>query len=52
MCSPAGQEEFFTRIGVPVDGRTTPPPEADEAQKKEFQGKAKALALEYRNELL
>ena len=52
MCSPAGQEEFFTRVGVPVGGRTTPPPEPDEEQKKEFKAKAKALAPEYRTELL
>jgi len=52
MCSPAGQEEFFMRVGVPVDGRTTQPPEPNDVQKKEFQSKAKALALQYRNELL
>src|SRR5271157_3255338 len=29
ICSPAGQEEFFLEIGVPVATRTTPPPELD-----------------------
>ena len=31
ICSPAGQEEFFLEIGVPVATRTTPPPELDPA---------------------
>jgi quercetin dioxygenase-like cupin family protein len=26
LCSPAGQEEFFREVGVPVATRTTPPP--------------------------
>lgn len=52
MCSPAGQEEFFARVGVPVESRTTPPPKPDEKQQKEFQAKAEALAPEYRTELL
>jgi quercetin dioxygenase-like cupin family protein len=31
ICSPAGQEEFFLEVGVPVPTRTTPPPKLDEA---------------------
>jgi quercetin dioxygenase-like cupin family protein len=31
ICSPAGQEEFFLELGVPVATRTTPPPQLDEA---------------------
>src|SRR5919112_5010757 len=31
VCSPAGQEEFFLTVGVPVDGRTTAPPEPSSA---------------------
>ena len=52
ICSPAGQEEFFMRVGIPVATRTTPPPRLDEAAKAEFMAKAEALAPTYRTELL
>jgi quercetin dioxygenase-like cupin family protein len=52
ICAPAGQEEFFEQVGVRVTGRTTPPPELDEASQAAFQAKAKALAPKYRTELL
>jgi quercetin dioxygenase-like cupin family protein len=52
MCSPAGQEEFFMAVGVPVASRTEPPPELDEAAQQAFQAKAQALAPKYRTELL
>jgi len=51
-CSPAGQEEFFAEVGVPVATRTTPPPKLDEAAQKAFIGKAMLLAPRYRTELL
>jgi quercetin dioxygenase-like cupin family protein len=52
ICSPAGQEEFFAELGVPVATRTTAPPKlAPEAQAK-FRAKAEALAPKYRTELL
>lgn len=52
MCSPAGQEEFFLKLGVPVKGRTEPPPKQDEAEQAAFKAKAEALAPQYRTELL
>jgi len=52
LCSPAGQEEFFREVGVPVATRTTPPPRLDEAAQAAFVAKAKALAPKYRTELL
>jgi quercetin dioxygenase-like cupin family protein len=52
ICSPAGQEKFFAAVGVPVDSRTTPPPELNEKQMGEFIEKAMALAPKYRTELL
>ena len=52
ICSPAGQEEFFLEIGVPVANRTTAPPKLDEAAQAEFKAKASALAPKYRNEFL
>jgi quercetin dioxygenase-like cupin family protein len=52
LCSPAGQEEFFEQVGVPVAHRTEPPPPLDEAATSAFIGKAIALAPLYRTELL
>jgi mannose-6-phosphate isomerase-like protein (cupin superfamily) len=52
ICAPAGQENFFVEIGVPVTSRTAPPPKLDEAGQAEFRRKAEALAGKYRTELL
>ncbi len=52
VCSPAGQEEFFLAVGVPVDGRTAAPPELDEAAQAAFVARSQELALRYRTELL
>jgi quercetin dioxygenase-like cupin family protein len=52
ICSPAGQEEFFLEVGVPIATRTTPPPKLDDAAQAEFRAKAAALALKYRTEFL
>lgn len=51
-CSPAGQENFFLEVGVPVATRTTPPPMLDEAGQAAFIAKAKSLATKYRTEFL
>ena len=52
VCSPAGQEEFFAQLGVPVATRTTPPPKLDDKAQSEFREKAEVLAPKYRTELL
>ena len=52
ICSPAGNDRFFQKIGVPVPTRTTPPPKLDEKQMAEFLEKAKAIAPKYHTELL
>jgi len=52
ICSPAGQEQLFVEVGVPVATRTTPPPELDAKQQVEFRRKTVALAPKYRTELL
>ncbi len=52
LCSPAGQEDFFAEIGVPVATRTTPPPKLDPAAQAELKAKAVALAPKYRTEFL
>lgn len=52
VCSPAGQEEFFEAVGVPVKTRTTAPPKLDAAAQTELKTKVEALAPRYRTELL
>jgi quercetin dioxygenase-like cupin family protein len=52
LCSPAGQEEFFMEIGVPVATRTTTPPPSDPAAQATMKAKVEALAPKYRTELL
>ncbi|EYF01373.1 cupin domain-containing protein [Chondromyces apiculatus] len=52
MCSPAGQEEFFLEVGIPVTGRTATPPDFDEAAREAQKAKAQALAAKYRNVFL
>jgi len=52
LCSPAGQEEFFMAVGVPVATRTEAPPQPDEAALTAFKKKASELAPQYRTELL
>jgi quercetin dioxygenase-like cupin family protein len=52
MCAPAGQEEFFLAVGDPVDSRTAPPPRLSQSEQAERVQRAKALAAQYRTELL
>ena len=52
ICSPPGQENFFLAAGDPVATRTEPPPELDEAAKAAFIASSRALAPQYRTELL
>jgi uncharacterized cupin superfamily protein len=52
ICGPAGQEEFFAQVGVPVATRTSAPPKLDEAAQAAFVKKAQLLAPKYRSELL
>jgi len=52
MCSPAGMEEFFLSVGVPVEGRTTLTPKLGPAEEEAFKAKAGGLAAQYRTEFL
>jgi quercetin dioxygenase-like cupin family protein len=52
MCSPAGQEELFKEVGVPVAHRTEAAPPLDDAGTAAFIAKSIALAPKYRTELL
>ena len=52
LCSPAGQEEFFMAVGIPLPTRTTPSPKLDQTAQAALKEKAEALAANYRTELL
>ncbi len=52
MCTPAGQEEFFEKVGSSVATRTTPPPSLEGEAGPAFIAKVQALAPVYRTELL
>lgn len=52
ICAPAGQEEFFKQVGVPVATRTTPPPKQDAAAQQALGAKVKGLAAKYRTEFV
>jgi quercetin dioxygenase-like cupin family protein len=52
ICSPAGLEEFFREVGIPVATRTTPPPKLSESEEGAFIRKVIALAPKYSIELL
>jgi quercetin dioxygenase-like cupin family protein len=52
ICAPAGQEEFFLAIGVPVTSRTTPPPKPDKATEAAMTAKIAALLPKYRTEMV
>lgn len=52
MCSPPGQEIFFSEVGVPVATRTESPPPLDKADQEAFIAKVKLLTPMFRTELL
>jgi mannose-6-phosphate isomerase-like protein (cupin superfamily) len=52
LCSPAGQDDFFNAVGIPLANRTTPSPKLDEVAQAAFKAKAGKLALKYRTQLL
>jgi quercetin dioxygenase-like cupin family protein len=52
MCTPPGQEVFFGEVGTPVASRTEAPPPLDKDAQAAFIAKSKALAPDYRTELL
>jgi mannose-6-phosphate isomerase-like protein (cupin superfamily) len=52
ICSPAGQEDFFAKVGVLVETRDTPPPALDPAERRAMGEKASALAPQYVTEML
>ena len=52
LCSPAGQDEFFMAVGVPVESRSSPPPKLSPEEQAAKMKLAQELAPKYRTELL
>ena len=52
LCTPAGVDEFFLAVGDPLESRTSPRPQHDEAGLKEQIERIKAFAPKYRTEVL
>ncbi|MFJ3659992.1 cupin domain-containing protein [Streptomyces sp. NPDC090119] len=52
MCTPAGQDEYFLRIGDVVAGKDAPPPPLSEDERAERRLLAAELASTYRSEFL
>jgi uncharacterized cupin superfamily protein len=52
MCAPSGQEQFFTLVGQSVATRTEAPPPLNADAQAVFIAKSKALAPDYKTELL
>jgi quercetin dioxygenase-like cupin family protein len=52
LCSPAGMDEFFLEIGIPVGTRTTPAPKPDPAEQEALMAKVAALASKYKTEFI
>jgi quercetin dioxygenase-like cupin family protein len=52
ICSPAGQEELFEKVGVKVATRTTAPPALDEAGEAKLKALAAQLAPAYKTEFV
>ena len=52
LCAPAGQEEFFQKVGIPMADRASPAPRPSEAERAEKGRLAKELAPRYRTEML
>jgi quercetin dioxygenase-like cupin family protein len=52
MCTPAGQDEYFLRIGDIIDGRDAPAPELSAEELAERRRHAAELAETYRSEFL
>ena len=52
ICSPAGQEELFVAVGVPVATRTSRPPRPDQAAEAAMGAKVAALLPKCRTEMV
>ena len=52
ICAPAGQEELFRAVGVPVPTRTSPAPKTDDETQAALMAKILALLPKYRTEMI
>ena len=52
ICSPAGLEEFFREVGIPVATRTTSPPKLSDEEQAAFIRRVIELSPKYRTEVL
>jgi len=52
MCTPAGQEEFFSAVGFPLDSRTSPPPKPSPEEQAEKRKLLQTLLPKYRTEMV
>jgi mannose-6-phosphate isomerase-like protein (cupin superfamily) len=52
ICAPAGQEELFLAVGIPVATRLTPPPKPNPADQAAMMTKIMALLPKYRTEMV
>ncbi|GAA2514055.1 cupin domain-containing protein [Winogradskya humida] len=52
MCTPAGQDEYFLRIGDVVDGWDAPAPQKSAEEQADQRRRAAELAATYRSEFL
>jgi quercetin dioxygenase-like cupin family protein len=52
LCAPAGQEEFFTLVGLPVATRTEAPPPLSPDQQAAFIARSRSLVPQFKTELL
>jgi quercetin dioxygenase-like cupin family protein len=52
ICSPAGQEELFVAVGVPVATRTSPAPKPDKAAEAVLGAKIATLLPKFRTEMV
>jgi quercetin dioxygenase-like cupin family protein len=52
LCTPAGQEEFFLAVGIPVTSRASPPPKPTPEQQAEKGKLIAALLPKYRTEMV
>jgi quercetin dioxygenase-like cupin family protein len=52
ICSPAGVEDLFMKVGTSVTSRTAPPPNLGKAGQRDLFRKVQELAPRYRTELL
>ena len=52
MCTPAGQDEYFLRVGTVVDGWDAPAPQLTDDEMADQRRRAVELALAYRSEFV